>query len=333
VKIMKKSIYIFSSGDLKKYENTIIIENQSGKKFLPIENISEIYIFGEINLNIKLLNYLSEKGIIVHYFNYYGYYSGTIYPREHLSSGMVILDQVKSYLDLDKRMEIAILIENGAACNMLSNLKYYNNRGRDLSDIIEKISILKNQFINQKNINSLMLIEGNIRELYYSAFDKILKNDDFKFEHRTRRPPQNNLNSMISFVNSFIYISVLSEIYKTHMDPRIGYLHETNFRRFTLNLDIAEIFKPIFGDRTIFTLINENIIQNKNFNKIDNIVNIDEFGRKKIVEYLDNKLSTTISYPGISHKVSYKRLMRLEIYKIEKHILGEKIYVPYKSRW
>ena len=73
---MKKSIYIFSNGLVKREQNTILIENENGKKFIPIENTSEIYLFGEITFNTKILNYLSEKEIILHYFNYYGYYSG-----------------------------------------------------------------------------------------------------------------------------------------------------------------------------------------------------------------------------------------------------------------
>ena len=330
---MKKSIYIFSNGLVKREQNTILIENENGKKFIPIENTSEIYLFGEITFNTKILNYLSEKEIILHYFNYYGYYSGSIYPREHLSSGAVILNQVAYYLDSAKRLEIAKLLEMGAANNILVNLKYYKNRGRSLNENIEKITILKDKFAEQKDINSLMLLEANLHEIYYAAFKKIINNTNFPFERRTRRPPQNNLNSMISFVNSMIYTIVLSEIYKTHMDPRIGYLHETNFRRYTLNLDISEIFKPIIGDRIIFKLLNENIINENNFNKIENMVNIDERGRKSIIEELDNKLSTTISYKGLPHKVSYKRLIRLEIYKLEKHILGDKLYDPYKSNW
>jgi len=330
---MKKSIYIFSNGTIKRDENTISIVNDTDKKFIPIENTSEIYMFGEVTFNTKLLNYLSEKGIIIHYFNYYGYYSGTIYPREHLSSGAVILNQVKFYLDIKKRLEIAKLLEHGSANNIIVNLKYYNNRGHDINEQIEKISKLNNAFDDQENINSLMMIEANMREIYYSTFDKIIHNEDFKFEHRTKRPPQNNLNSLISFVNSIIYTIILSEIYKTHMDPRIGYLHETNFRRFTLNLDIAEIFKPIICDRIIFKLLNEKIINVNNFNKVENMVTINESGKKLIINELDNKLSTTISYPGIAHKVSYKRLIRIEIYKLEKHILGDKLYNPYKSNW
>ena len=104
-----------------------------------------------------------------------------------------------------------------------------------------------------------------MRETYYRAFDGILSNPDFIFDKRSRRPPKNNLNTLISFGNSILYTVVLSEIYKTHMDPRIGFLHATNFRRFSLNLDVAEIFKPIIIDRLIFTMVGTGMVTGKDF--------------------------------------------------------------------
>ncbi len=112
-----------------------------------------------------------------------------------------------------------------------------------------------------------MAVEGNIRDEYYQAFDIILDSEHFVFETRTKRPPKNRLNALISFANSLVYTTCLSEIYHTHLDPRIGYLHTTNFRRFTLNLDVAEIFKPIIADRVIFNLVNKGIIKSQHFEK------------------------------------------------------------------
>ena len=96
-------IYIFKSGRLKRGENTLIFEyledGSVKKRFLPIENISEIYLFGETDLNTKVLNLLSQKGIIVHYFNYYGFYSGSIVPRKKNVSGYLVVNQVTSSPD------------------------------------------------------------------------------------------------------------------------------------------------------------------------------------------------------------------------------------------
>src|SRR5690606_33465585 len=161
----------------------------------------------------------------------------------------MILKQAEHYLDEKKRLDIALRIAEGGSRNILSIIKYYITRDKELDQIHDSINILIDKLKACKTTNEIMAIEGNIRDIYYKAFDIIIDNKDFRFVQRTKRPPKNHLNALISFGNSMLYTSVLAEIYKTHLDPRIGFLHTTNFRRFTLNLDIAEIFKPIIVDR------------------------------------------------------------------------------------
>ena len=178
-----------------------------------------------------------------------------------------------------------------------------------------------------------MAVEGNIRNYYYKAFDEIIADPDFVFNERSRRPPKNHLNCLISFGNSILYTYILSEIYRTHLDPRIGYLHATNFRRFSLNLDVAEIFKPIIIDRLIFTLISKGMLTKTDFEKDMAGVLLKEKGRKRFVEELDKRLKATITHRSTGRKVSYRRLMRLELYKLEKHLMGESVYEPFIAQW
>lgn len=178
-----------------------------------------------------------------------------------------------------------------------------------------------------------MAIEGNIREYYYRAFDIILDNPDFVFEQRTKRPPKNYLNTLISFGNSMMYTAVLSEIYKTHLDPRIGYLHATNFRRYTLNLDIAELFKPIVVDRIIFTVVRKSMITKEDFEKSAQGILLTDRARMVFIQQFEDKLKTTIKYKELGRNVSYRRLIRLELYKLEKHLIGESEYRPYIASW
>jgi len=154
-----------------------------------------------------------------------------------------------------------------------------------------------------------------------------------KFEERSRRPPQNRLNALISFGNSLVYVAILSEIYKTHLDPRIGFLHTTNFRRFTLNLDVAEIFKPIIADRIVFYLINKGVIKTTHFVKALGGISLNEKGRVIFVEAFEKRLKTVIQHSSIKKRVSYRRLMRLELYKLEKHFMEEKTYQPFVAHW
>lgn len=330
---MKKTIYIFSDGELKRKENTLYFETEEGKKFIPVENTSEIFIFGEVVVNKRLLEFLTEAEIILHFFNYYGYYIGSFYPREHLNSGYMILRQAEFYLDNEKRTTLAKKFVSGAVENIKKVLAYYQNRGKELQEIIDKIDSIREGVAKCNETDELMAIEGNIREQYYHAFDKILDNEHFVFEARTKRPPKNRLNALISFGNSLLYTVCLSEIYQTHLDPRIGFLHTTNFRRFTLNLDVAEIFKPIIVDRTIFNLVNKSIIKAQHFeSKLDGVV-LNEKGREIFIREMDERLKTSFHHRGIDKHITYRHLIRLELYKIEKHLIGEEEYQPFVSAW
>lgn len=330
---MKKSLYIFTEGELKRKDNTLFYETEAGKKYLPVEDIKEIMAFGEVTFNKSLLDFVSQKEILIHYFNYYGYYMGTFYPREHLNSGYMILKQAEYYLDPEKRLALARSFVTGAYRNIRQVLKYYENRGRELGELIATIENMAKEIKDCQQIEKLMAIEGHIRECYYQGFDIILDNKDFRFQTRSRRPPKNHLNVLISFGNSIIYTMILSEIYKTHLDPRIGFLHTTNFRRFTLNLDIAEIFKPLIIDRLIFTLIGKKMIDKGDFEQHTGGLLLKEKGKRTFVGELDRKLETTIKIKNLERNVSYRRLLRLELYKLEKHLMGEQKYEPFVASW
>lgn len=330
---MKKDIYIFNDGELKRKENTFYFSSGGKKKYLPIEELDTIWIFGEIDINKRFLDYASQKGIMIHFFNYYEYYTGSFYPREHLNSGYVILKQAENYLNEEKRISIAKQIIETAILNMIVVLKYYRKKGKNLDEYISDINEKLGQLKNSKTTNEIMAYEGNIREKYYKAFNIILENEDFKFTVRSKRPPKDKLNALISFGNSMMYTSVLSEIYKTNLDPRIGYLHSTNNRKFTLNLDVAEIFKPIIVDRVIFSVLNKKIITAKDFDDNYGGILLKDSGRKKFVEEYNKKILTTINHKEIGTTVSYKRIIRLELYKLQKLLTEEKEYKGFVMKW
>jgi CRISPR-associated protein Cas1 len=241
--------------------------------------------------------------------------------------------QAEHYLNNELRLILAKEFVNGAFRNIRQVVSYYNNRGKEIAKILAEIEALGEKIDTAYSIEELMAIEGNIRDTYYKGFDEIIDDPEFKFESRSKRPPQNKLNALISFGNSLMYTTILSEIYRTHLDPRIGFLHTSNFRRFSLNLDVAEIFKPIIVDRLIFALINKKIIKVKDFDsKLGGIV-LTEEGNKLFIREFEEKMASTIKHNELGRNVSYRRIIRMELYKIEKHLLGEKQYTPFIARW
>ena len=330
---MKQSYYLYRSGRIQRKDNTLeIVYKDNTKKSIPVERVDDIYVMTEFDFNTTLLNFLSQYGINVHFFNYYGFYTGTYYPKESLVSGKLLIKQVESYTNKEKRLKIAKAFIEAASYNIYRNLTYYNNRGKDLSDYMKEIEFLRTQIPLTKDVQELMGIEGNIRKIYYNTWNIII-NQDVAFEKRVKNPPDNAINSLISYVNTIIYTRVLSEIYKTQLNPTISYLHEPSERRFSLCLDIAEIFKPIIGDRLIFSMLNKKQITEKDFEKGLNFLYIKDGARKEITKQIDLKLQTTIKHKKLDREVSYEYLIRLEIYKIIKSLLEETEYEGFKMWW
>lgn len=197
---------------------------------------------------------------------------------------------------------------------------------------MNQIESLANMIDKSSTIGEIMGIEGNIRKIYYSSWNKIIK-QDIEFDKRVKRPPDNMINSLISFINSMVYTTTLSEIYKTQLNPTISYLHQPGTKRFSLSLDISEIFKPIIVDRMIFSMLNKNQITENDFDKDSNYLYLKEKAKRKVLEEYDKRLENTIFHKELGRDVSYRYLIRLECYKLIKHLIGEKEYEAFKMWW
>ncbi len=326
---MDRDYYIFSSGRLKRKDNTIYFMNEEGEKRpLPIEQTSKIHIFGEVDLNTKLLNYLSQYGLMLNFYNYYGFYSGTYYPRKKNGSGFLLVNQAMHYNYSDKRIYLAKHFIDSAVHHILRNLRNY----KDTQTFIERIEGERTKIFNANFIDALMGAEGRMRKIYYEAFNVILKNG-FEFNKREKRPPTDPINALISFGNSLMYTAVLGEIYKTQLDPTVSFLHEPSTKRFSLSLDLAEIFKPLIIDPIIFSLINNRRITVKDFNIEEGICFLNEEGRKKFISEHEKKMAVTIKHRTLKRKVSYRMFIRLECYKLIKHFIGDEKYKALKAWW
>ncbi len=339
---MKKAYYLFNPGVLERKDNTLKFTpyevNDSGEfvhpsqpRYLPVEDVGELYAFGSLRANSALFNFLGQKDVAVHFFDYYENYTGSFMPRDGLLSGKMLLAQASFYQNKKKRVTLAQKFIEGAVANMLKNLNYYDRRGKDLSPIIERMETLAQGIPLTTEIDELMGLEGNIRMSYYEAFDLIL--NDFQMEGRTKQPPQNEVNALISFGNMMCYSQCLRAIHQTQLNPTISYLHTPGERRYSLCLDISEIFKPIIVDRIIFKVLNKKEIQEKHFEKKLNRCLLNDEGRKIFVRNFEDKLNETIQHRKLGRSVSYKHLIKLECYKICKHLLEIEEYKPLKMWW
>ncbi len=323
---------------MSRKDNTLRFDPKSegsplGKtRYIPVEGVNDLFIFGSIDANSEMYNFLGKNQIAVHFFDYYEHYRGSFMPKEYLLAGKAQIAQTKTFLSPKRRMHIAMQLIKGASHNLLRNLKYYQGRGRDLAALIEHIKEIQVSAAEADDTSALMGYEGNMRKLYYQGFSKILS--AWEVEGRSKQPPKDPVNALISFGNMMCYTLCLGQIYHTQLNPTISFLHEPGYRRYSLALDLAEIFKPILVDRVLFKVLNKGMITGKDFD--DNLAGVvmKDSARKIFIRAFEDRLQETIEHRILRRKVSYRRLVRLECYKLTKYILEiENRYQPFKIWW
>ncbi|MGI6317257.1 MAG: type I-B CRISPR-associated endonuclease Cas1b [Dethiobacteria bacterium] len=322
---VSRTYYIYSSGRLRRKDNTIALEFDDGRRMIPIEDVDHIYSFSELDLNSKLLDFLGQNQVCLHFFNYYGHYSGSFIPRKALLSGFLLVKQVENYLDSTKRSRLARIFVDGAIHNIRRNLEK-----REYEETCKKIDEYRKMLNKAASVEEIMSIEAHTRKAYYSKWADIT---GWEFKGRSKQPPSNALNALISFGNALVYTTVLKEIHRTALNPTISYLHEPSERRYSLALDVAEIFKPVFVDRLIFRLINLNMLRDRHFEVNINSAYLTTEGRQIFVKEFEDFVEKTILHRKLKRNIRYKSLIRLDLYKLIKHLLGEDTFSPMKVWW
>jgi CRISPR-associated protein Cas1 len=330
---MNQSYYLFSNGQLARRDNSLTLIRENGDVTdIPIERVYDLYCFGEFQYNSALFSFLGSKGVTVHMFNYFDFYVGSFYPKETMVSGNLLIKQVEHFVDDEKRLILAKEFILSGADNIYRNLRYYQERGKDVGEHIEYIEKIKTEIPFSDCVETVMGYEGNIRQKYYNAFNIII-NQEINFVKRVKHPPDNMINTLISYCNSLLYTKILSEMYRTQINPTISYLHVPGTKRFSLSLDLSEVFKPLIVDRLIFSLLNRNQITMDDFDEDLGYLRIKEKGVRTIVEEFEKKMKTTIKHRSLNRDVSYQHLLRLEVYKLIKHLMTEKQYAGFRIWW
>lgn len=330
---MNDNYHIFSDGRLERHNDTVRLVTEEGeKKYLPIENAESLFLHGQIDYNTRLMSFLNDQGVAIHVFGWNDYYAGSVMPDRGQTSGRTLVEQVRAYDAPDRRCTIARKFIRGSIHNMRANVKYYHNRGHEFDQVIEQLDDQRESLSPGMDTNELMGVEATARRAYYSIFDDVLP-EGFVFAGRQYNPPDNEVNSLISFANSLVYANVVSAIRATALDPAVSFLHEPGERRYSLALDIADLFKPVLADRIIFRVVNRKQLDLNDFENELNACLLNETGRKTFSKEFEKTLDETVEHPQLNRKVSYQYLLRVEVYKLKKHLLTGEEYVPFKRWW
>ncbi|WP_128905472.1 type I-B CRISPR-associated endonuclease Cas1b [Halorubrum amylolyticum] len=330
---MDRNYHVFSDGRIERNDDTIrIVTDEGEKKYVPVENAEAVFLHGQIDFNTRFVSFLDDHGTAAHVFGWNDYYAGSVMPTKGQTSGQTVVGQVRAYENAEERRRLAGAFVAGSIHNMRTNVTYYNGKDRDLETELSELDAAAADIDDSDDISELMGVEATARKAYYRSFRKILP-DEFSFTRREFNPPPNEVNSLISFGNSLVYANCVSAIRATALDPSISYLHEPGERRYSLSLDIADLFKPLLADRVMFRVLNRRQLTPDDFEQDLGACLLDEHGRKVYTKEFEKTLERTVDHPDLNRKVSYQHLLRLEAYKLKKDLLAGESYEPFKRWW
>lgn len=322
--------HIVQDGIINKKDYSLLFENEDERHHIPIEVTDQINIYGNVSVSPSALRTLCNQRIRISYFDDFGRLMGTFTPTSHSKAAHVFLRQCQHYADTQARLTTARRFEIASIHNMRANIRYYKKKGFALDDCVATLTKSIAEVKECADIESLMLIEARARRDYYAGFSAIVAGAGFGFTQRTKRPPKDACNALISFGNTVLYNAVLQMIWKTSLDPKIGVVHATNRRDFSLNLGFADIFKPIIVDRAIFSLINRHEIKTQHHFRYldDGAVLLNDNGKRILLESLDAKLDS--SFQRETRRLTYRQLIAEELAAFQRMIVDGEQYRPYK---
>lgn len=320
-----ETLFVSREAQLRRRENTLSVVVNGHSRSYPIEKVRHIVLLSESKLNSRLLCLCGQYGVRISIFDYYGYFKGTFEPIAGSPSGRVKLEQARSVLNDEERLVLAREIVRGAAHNMKANLLYYLYRGNeDLAEILKGMESLWSKIGKAPSTAALMGIEGNLHETYYAGWKCV--DPALEFGRRVRRPPNNPINCLISFLNQMTYTVVRHEISKTHLDETLSWLHSPGSSRASVSLDLAEPFKPVLADALIFRMVRKKMMGENWFEQHDGVCLLTETGRRHVVEHFSVRLEEV--YRGRS----FREWIYREALGIERHLMGMMEYESFKKK-
>lgn len=311
---------------IRREDNSIRIERADRSPVrVPVTDIRDLVLFDQADINTASISLLGRHGIHVHVLDYYGNYAGAIAPAEDMSSAEVLRRQVALTADPSARLAVARSLVAATSANVRWALE------TDLLD--EPFGRIDEQLASCTDTGQVMGVEGSFRRTAWGVLDTLLP-PWLRLAGRSRRPPANAGNAFISYVNAITYSRVLTALRCTPLHPALGFLHaDTDRRRNTLALDLAEPFKPLLAERLLRRAAAQKTLTQADFESGVGHASLSTQGRKKVAELLRAELAETVYHRTLRRKISYEELIHLEALKIVRLCLEDAPYRPFRPWW
>ena len=324
-----KTNYLLSEGTyIHCDDDTIMFELKNGiKQSLAYHVISEIIIFYNTTLSSYVMYKCSINKIIIHYISHYGSYIGCF---QGTLTGNVLL--AKRQFDMINTDRETVYVKN-LLCAKIRNsiwlLNYFGHHSSNKDKIKIVVNRMKEQIFTLRNmtdINDMRIVEANTASMYFSVFDYLLKTDDsdMLFVNRSRRPPLNNTNALLSFFYTFATTICTSALLCAGLNSECGYLHTLRSGRHSLACDLVEEFRSCIVDRFVITIINRKEVVSSDFCHSNDGIRLTDDARKKLLQKWEHYLDTTnIVHPLYGKTISVRILFYEQARFLAQYIRGD----------
>ncbi|SCK12520.1 CRISPR-associated protein, Cas1 family [Streptomyces sp. WMMB 322] len=310
---------------IRREDNSVRIERPDGSPVrIPVTDIRDLVAFDHVDINTSVMSLLSRHGVILHVLDHYGNHAGHFAPSESMSSAGVVRRQA----ELTSVRQTCLPIARSLVLATAENLRWVLGEGLD-----QPLNALRTALEECEDSAQIMGQEGNFRRTGWSVLDTQLPSW-LRLEGRSRRPPTNAGNAFISYLNALVYARALTALRSTPLHPAIGFLHaDTDRRRNTLALDLAEPFKPLFAERLLKRAAAQKTLKPSDFETEVGRASLSKEGRKKVSALMKAELATTIYHRSLKRKITYEELIHLEALKLVRLCLEGTPYKPFRPWW
>ena len=298
---------------------------------IPLRSIESILCFSYKGASPSLMGRCGEMGVSMSFYSPRGHYYCSIMGEKNRN----VLLRREQFRRADNEMD-ALPVAKSFIIGKIFNAKWVlerTKRDHALQVNVERISQQSNRLTQRlpeirqcDSMDALRGLEGMAAKEYFYAFDDlILRNkDNFFFEGRTRRPPLDRMNALLSFIYSVLTNNCCAALQGVGLDPYVGFMHVDRPGRASLALDLVEEFRPVIADRFALTLVNTGAIQMKDFEERENgSVFLSETGRKAVLGAWQRKKAEQIVHPYLQEKISWGLVPYVQALLLARFLRGD----------
>jgi CRISPR-associated protein Cas1 len=305
-------------------------ERGSRVKEVRLREISQVNLYGGVEITTPALADLMQRGVPVLHFTRGGWFRGISSGHTHKNVELR-MKQFEWAVDRKKSLSIARSLVYGKIKNCRTQVR--RNDQESPAKVLEKLDKLSGDAKKASNIEKLLGIEGAAAEIYFGRLDGLLKGDQgFTFQNRNRRPPLDPVNAVLSYLYGVLAKEMFVTLLAVGFDPYLGFYHQPRYGRPALALDMMEEFRPLIADSTAITLFNKKELTDKDFIKTGIGISLTPKAKKKVIAGYERQMEVEITHPIFGYTVSYRRVLEVQARLLSRVLFGEIKEYPAFSR-